>query len=172
MKNITKNILLVAGVAFSAAIAPSTASAQTPYQGTYVSKLNGPALDIFLFFPALPGGKRLVLEQTRIRMWVDGGAKVTCEYTAAAPQAAGLWPAQYFLDAPKLVLGTGNPNFGGGAGGGPDYLGIDQPVRLFVDAGAGSTLTLHCTRSTGSQPWTVAATIVGTLVDMNVVGGL
>ena len=159
MKNQFKTILLAAGVAFSAYGAD-------PYQGTNYTKLNGPALDLFLSFPAIPAGKRLILEHTGIRMWVDSGAKVTCTYSAAAPQASGLGMPQYFLDMPKLMLGTGLPGgYGGGANSGQDFLGIDQSLKLYVDAAAGSSLTLHCTRNFGSQPWTVLATIVGVLVD-------
>lgn len=167
MKHRLKHTVFAAGIVLAATFTPGIASAQTPYQGTYFTKLNSSALDVFLFFPAIPAGKRLILEQTRIRTYVDSGAKVNCEFSAAAPTTPGLGMAQYYLDAPKLLAGTGVSNIGGGAGGGQDYLGIDQPVRLFVDAGAGSTLTLHCNRSFASQPWLVAATIVGVLVDSN-----
>ncbi len=161
-----RNYLLLAG---GLAVLSGTANAQTPYQGTLVANVPAASNDAFLSFPAVPAGKRLVVEHVTVKILAPTGNHATCDLYSAAPQIPGLFGALFNLDAPKLAYTDATNK--------QDVLLIGQDARLAVDSGPAGTLTAHCSRETpinygggagngGQGPWTVGVTIIGHLDDV------
>ncbi len=164
-----KTILAVtATIAFTVA---SVAYGQTPYQGSLIGVVSpkgaDPGTELFLTFPAIQAGKRLLIDEVRLRSTVGTGENITCSLTSAQPQAMGMLPAVYYLAKPVVHYTNQSAK--------SDLLGIDDAVKLAVDGGVANNLTLHCTRigsqqfggggAAGAGPWSTLVTIVGRLTD-------
>jgi len=91
-------------------------------------------------FPALPSGKRLVMEQVSIAVQTPVGGEFRC----SVGPAGGPWVA---LQVPQRAVG---------------YLQLNHPVRLYVD----TQVVVTCTRDEASpNQWVGSVVVVGHLVN-------
>jgi hypothetical protein len=124
---------------------PPTVDRRVPYQASQFASHGGETNSATATLPAVPAGKRLVVEYLTVLFEVGDGQQVSC-FVQANDATAGFGDSAFQLPLQARA---------GATGGSDRYVG-SQRVLMFV--GAGNALSVTClTNTVGAAQMTVSA---------------